>query len=62
VLFDPTTVTAKAPRYVNDLPCHGRRLISESEGIKATIVAGIPLYEEGRHTGAMPGRILRSYE
>jgi N-acyl-D-aspartate/D-glutamate deacylase len=62
VLFDPATVTAKAPRYVHDLPCNGRRLISESEGIKAVFVAGTQLYDEGRHTGAMPGRVLRSYE
>ena len=62
VLFDPATVTAKAPRYVNDLPCNGRRLISESEGIKAVFVAGTQLYDEGKHSGAMPGRILRSYE
>jgi len=55
-------VTAKVPRYVNDLPCNGRRLISESEGIKATFVAGTQLYDEGKHTGAMPGRILRSYD
>jgi N-acyl-D-aspartate/D-glutamate deacylase len=60
VLFDPDTVTAKTPRYAYDLPCHGRRLVSESEGIKATFVAGTQLYDAGQHTGAMPGRILRS--
>jgi len=62
VLFDPDTVTAKPPRYAYDLPENGRRLVSESEGIKATFVAGTELYHEGKHTGAMPGRILRSYE
>jgi len=62
VLFNPDTVTAKTPKYAHDLPCNGRRLVSESEGIKATFVSGIQLYEEGNHTGAMPGRILRSYE
>jgi N-acyl-D-aspartate/D-glutamate deacylase len=62
VVFDPATVTAKAPKYAYDLPCNGRRLVSESEGIKATFVAGTQLYDERKHTGAMPGRILRSYE
>ena len=62
VLFDPDTVTAKTPKYAYDLPCNGRRLVSESEGIKATFVSGIQLYDAGKHTGAMPGRILRSYE
>jgi N-acyl-D-aspartate/D-glutamate deacylase len=62
VLFDPDTVTAKTPRYAYDLPCNGRRLVAEAEGIKATFVAGTQLYDQGAHTGAMPGRILRSYE
>ena len=62
VLFDPATVTAKTPKYAYDLPCNGRRLVCESEGIKATFVAGTQLYDDGKHTGAMPGRILRSYE
>ncbi len=60
VLFDPDTVSAKTPRYAYDLPCNGRRLVAESEGIKATFVAGTQLYDEGRHSGAMPGRVLRS--
>src|SRR5262249_18051418 len=62
VLFDPATVTAKPPKYAYDLPRNGRRLVSESAGIKATFVAGTQLYEDGKHTGAMPGRILRSYD
>jgi N-acyl-D-amino-acid deacylase len=62
VLFDPATVTAKTPKYAYDLPCNGRRLVCESEGIKATFVAGTQLYDDGKHTGAMPGRILRSGE
>jgi N-acyl-D-aspartate/D-glutamate deacylase len=62
VLFDPATVAAKAPQYAHDLPCNGRRLIAKSEGILATFVAGTQLYDRGTHTGAMPGRILRSYE
>jgi N-acyl-D-aspartate/D-glutamate deacylase len=62
VLFDPDTVTAKTPKYAYDLPCNGRRLVCESEGIKATFVAGTQLYDGGKHTGAMPGRILRSHE
>jgi N-acyl-D-amino-acid deacylase len=62
VLFDPATVTAKPPTYAYDLPNNGRRLIAKSEGIVGTFVAGTQLYDNGTHTGAMPGRILRSYE
>ena len=31
-LFDPATVTAKAPKYAYDLPCNGRRLVSSPRG------------------------------
>src|SRR5215510_11418701 len=48
VLFDPATVTARPPKYAYDLPCNGRRLISESEGIVATFVAGSQLYDLGK--------------
>lgn len=61
VLFDPTTVAAKAPEYVQDLPCNGRRLIARSEGVVGTFVAGTQVYDHLTHTGALPGRVLRSY-
>ncbi len=64
VLFDPDDGGGRRPPRVRatTLPRNGRRLICESEGIAATFVAGTQLYDEGRHTGAMPGRVLRSYE
>ena len=62
VLFDPATVTAKAPSYAYDLPCNGRRLISESEGIKASSWRAPSSTTRASTRGAMPGRILRSYE
>ena len=37
----------------------GRRLIARSEGIMATFVAGVQVYDHNTHTGALPGRILR---
>jgi N-acyl-D-aspartate/D-glutamate deacylase len=60
VLFDAQTVAAKPPEYVRDFPCQGRRLISKAEGIVATFVAGTQVYAQGTHTGAFPGRVLRS--
>jgi N-acyl-D-aspartate/D-glutamate deacylase len=62
VLFDPATVAAKTPEYVHDFPRGGRRLISRAEGVKATFVAGTQVFDSGTHTGALPGRVLRSYE
>jgi N-acyl-D-amino-acid deacylase len=60
VLFDPRTVAAKPPEYLRDFPRQGRRLISQAEGIVATFVAGTQVYAQGLHTGAFPGRVLRS--
>ncbi len=62
VLFDPSTVAAKPPEYVRDLPRNGRRLISKADGIEATFIAGQQVFERGAHTGSLPGRVLRSYE
>jgi len=48
-----------APEVVNDLPAGGRRLVQRAEGYEATLVAGVPVYERGEHTGARPGRLVR---
>jgi len=62
VLFDPEKVSSKIPEYVDDFPLRSRRLVAEAGGIIATFVAGKQLYDNGTHTGEMPGRVLRSYE
>jgi len=62
VLFDPERVSSKIPEYVSDFPLNSRRLVARAEGIVATFVAGKQLYDNGTHTGEMPGRVLRSYE
>jgi N-acyl-D-aspartate/D-glutamate deacylase len=48
------------PELVNDLPAGGRRFVQRVEGYKATFVAGIPTFEDGEHTGALPGRLVRA--
>ena len=48
------------PEIVNDLPAGGRRFIQRVDGYDMTIVAGIPVFERGEHTGAMPGKLLRA--
>ena len=62
VLFDPETVAPKAPEYAYDFPNRGRRLISRAEGVEATFIAGEQVFQRGAHTGARPGRVLRSNE
>ena len=45
---------------VHDFPAGGWRIKEDAVGISATIVNGQVLLEEGRHTGALPGRVLRN--
>jgi N-acyl-D-aspartate/D-glutamate deacylase len=58
-VFDPETFGPVLPEVVHDLPTGARRLVQRSRGMKATIVVGEVLIEDGRHTGALPGRLLR---
>jgi N-acyl-D-aspartate/D-glutamate deacylase len=49
----------KPPHVVYDLPAGGRRLLQEAEGYVATICAGVVTFENGKETGARPGRVVR---
>jgi N-acyl-D-aspartate/D-glutamate deacylase len=61
-IFDSATVgSARRAEMRADLPGGGRRLVMPAVGIEYTIVNGELLYERGAHTGALPGRVLRSY-
>ncbi|MGH7916217.1 MAG: N-acyl-D-amino-acid deacylase family protein [Candidatus Binataceae bacterium] len=44
----------------NDLPGGGRRFVMPARGVEYTVVNGAVLYEHGKATGALPGRVLRS--
>ena len=60
-IFDERKIgSAKRARMQNDLPGGGRRLVMPAEGVEYTIVNGDVLYEQGRHTGYLPGQVLRS--
>jgi N-acyl-D-amino-acid deacylase len=61
-IFDFNTVgsSAEHPESRYDLPGGGRRLVVPAHGVSYTIVNGEILYENQRHTGALPGQVLRS--
>jgi N-acyl-D-aspartate/D-glutamate deacylase len=60
-IFDYHTVgSAKRPEMRYDLPGGGRRLVMPAHGVPYTIVNGEVLYAEQKHTGALPGQVLRS--
>jgi N-acyl-D-aspartate/D-glutamate deacylase len=59
-MFDPATVKCGQETVVHDFPAGGWRIKEAAEGIFGTIVNGHVLYEEGKHTGNLPGRVLRN--
>jgi len=60
VIFDPATVAAGKESVVHDFPAGGWRIKEEAVGVHYTIVNGQVLLEDGEHTGALPGRVLRN--
>ena len=58
--FDPTTIRPAAPEVAHDLPTGAMRLTQKAHGIHCTIVNGQVLLRDGKHTGALPGQVLRS--
>src|SRR5712664_1040307 len=59
VVFDPDTIAPEMPEVANDLPAGARRLVQRARGIAATVVNGEVLLRDGKHTGALPGQLLR---
>ncbi len=47
------------PEAVYDLPAGGRRLVQRAEGYRFTIKSGEVTFEDGEHTGALPGGLVR---
>jgi N-acyl-D-amino-acid deacylase len=58
-VFDPVTVCPEMPVVVHDLPTGARRLSQRAKGMRATIVNGKLLTENGIHSGELPGQLLR---
>ena len=59
-IFDADTVKPLPQDVVHDFPAGGWRIRELAEGIHYTIVNGHVLLEDGHHTGALPGRVLRN--
>ncbi len=59
-LIDFDRLQLRQPEIVYDLPAGGRRLVQRVDGYRATLVAGVPTFEDGAETGARPGRLVRS--
>ena len=60
-VFDPARIDLEKPELVNDLPEGAPRYIQHARGIHYSIVNGSVLMKNGSHTGALPGKVLRSH-
>jgi N-acyl-D-aspartate/D-glutamate deacylase len=59
-LVDLTAIGSTPPSLAHDLPGGGARLVSRGRGYVATLVAGDVVFEDGVHTGALPGGLARA--
>jgi len=60
-VFDPARVTGLYPEYIQDFPNGTGRLRTRAAGYAATVVNGQVVTEQGSHTGARPGKVLRKF-
>ncbi len=60
MVFAPETIECQPKELVQDMPAGDTRYIQRATGIPQVIVGGQVVLEDGRHTGALPGRVLRN--
>jgi N-acyl-D-aspartate/D-glutamate deacylase len=58
-VFDQATIAPGVPVVELDLPAGAPRIKQKAKGVLATVVAGAVTFEDGEHSGALPGRLLR---
>ncbi|MDH3706865.1 MAG: amidohydrolase family protein [Acidimicrobiia bacterium] len=61
-VFDYERLATRYPEYVHDFPGGKGRFIVRSDGYAATLVNGQVVVEDGAHTGARPGTVVRDFD
>ncbi len=59
-VIDFDRLSVRPPRMAYDFPAGGKRLLQQAQGYRATICSGAVTFEDGEHTGALPGRVARA--
>ncbi len=59
LVIDPDRLEAGTARLARDFPAGTERYVIDAEGYRATVVNGEVLLEDGKHTGALPGEVIR---
>ncbi len=62
VLFDPEQVGPGPTYFRTDLPAGEPRVYADAIGVPHVFVNGVQIIRDGQHTGARPGKTLRSGE
>ncbi|MCR9278627.1 MAG: D-aminoacylase [Pseudomonadaceae bacterium] len=52
----------RRPHIVADLPAGGKRLQQSVDGLRATVVSGKVIFEDGQATGELPGKVVRGQQ
>jgi N-acyl-D-aspartate/D-glutamate deacylase len=60
MVFDPARIGVKEDEITRDGPNGSPRRVQGADGVGHVIVAGEPVFDHGKHTGALPGRVLRA--
>jgi len=58
-VFDPSTIGPWRKEFVHDLPGGVGRFKAWGQGVRATVVNGVPIVHEGELTGMLPGAVVR---
>jgi len=59
VVFDLDELAASDAYRVRDFPAETERYVADAKGYRAVIVNGVPILEQNKPTGAMPGHVIR---
>ena len=58
-VIDFDRLNLQRPEAVYDLPAGGKRLVQRVDGYRHIVKRGTPIFADGEHTGALPGRLVR---
>jgi len=59
-VIDMDKLKIKAPYWANDLPTNAGRWLQHVEGYRATVLRGVVTFENDKHSGQFPGRLVRN--
>lgn len=59
-IMDLDKLNIGAPFFAHDLPTNAGRWLQEAEGYHTTVLRGVVTFQNGQHSGQLPGRLVRN--